>query len=115
MIEHASMSKAARVRVTARRPEVCRRPLTPRSAAPSLLHAAGRPMRRRRIPAGFHRLKWNELVSQGDFVADRHFELHPWEGPGGFLAGSFAHPVYRKGRAKTLKPITATKLNRNPV
>lgn len=51
-------------------------------------------------PAGvvmhFRRLKANELVSQGDFVADGRCGFEPWEGPGGFRADSFVKPIYRK-------------------
>ena len=39
---------------------------------------------RTRVPERFRRLKRNELVCQGDFVADGHKGLEPWEGPGGF-------------------------------
>jgi len=50
----------------------------------------------------FRRLKWNELVRQGDFVEDGHQGFEPWEGPGGFQADSFIKPIYR--RAKTVRP-----------
>jgi len=44
----------------------------------------------------FRRLRWNELVTRGDWVVDeqRGFEL--WEGPGGFHADAFVNPIYRK-------------------
>ena len=58
------------------------------------------------IPKHFRRLKWNEVVSRGDFVADelRGFEL--WEGPGGFRANAFLKPIYRRHeiRSTTKKP-----------
>jgi hypothetical protein len=42
------------------------------------------------------RLKWNELVSRGDFVMDEHRDFEPWEGPSGFRADAFLKPIYRK-------------------
>jgi hypothetical protein len=50
------------------------------------------------VPAGFRRLRWDELVLGGDFVmdAERGFEL--WEGPGGFRADMFVKPIYRRGK-----------------
>ena len=47
------------------------------------------------IPKGFRRLKWDEMVSVGDFVADEHRGLEPWAGPSGFRADSFEKPIYR--------------------
>ena len=47
-------------------------------------------------PEGFRRLKGNELVCHGDFVAHEHRGLEPWEGPGGFQADSFVKPIYRR-------------------
>jgi len=51
------------------------------------------------IPEGFRRLKWDELVCDGDFVADEHRLLEPWEGPSGFRADAFLKPIYRTTRA----------------
>jgi hypothetical protein len=48
------------------------------------------------VPERLRRLKWNELVSRGDFVADEHQGFEPWEGPGGFRADSFVKPIYRR-------------------
>ena len=48
------------------------------------------------VPEPFRRLKWNEVVWSGDFVADERLEFELWEGPGVFRAGSFARPIYRK-------------------
>jgi|GEM_PF-3477583 len=48
------------------------------------------------VPEGFRRLKWNEQVWTGDFVVDEQLGPQLWEGPGGFRAGSFARPIYRK-------------------
>lgn len=42
----------------------------------------------------FRRLKWNELVRQGDFVANGDRRLEPWEGPNGFQAGAYVKPIY---------------------
>jgi hypothetical protein len=44
----------------------------------------------------FRRLKMNELVGRGDFVADPHLGFKPWEGPTGFRADSFVKPIYRR-------------------
>jgi hypothetical protein len=44
----------------------------------------------------FRRLKWNELVSQGDYVANGRHGFTLWEGPGGFRAHSFVKPIYRR-------------------
>jgi len=48
--------------------------------------------------SGFRRLKWSELVTAGDYVKAESLEFQPWEGPGGFRAGSFTRPVYRMKR-----------------
>jgi len=34
------------------------------------------------VPERFRRLKWNEAVWSGDFVADERLGLQLWEGPG---------------------------------
>ena len=49
----------------------------------------------------FRRLKWNELVSHGDFISDGNRGFEPWDGPTGFRADAFVKPIYRreKGRA----------------
>jgi hypothetical protein len=44
----------------------------------------------------FRRLKMNELVARGDFVADPQLGFKPWEGPTGFRADSFVKPIYRR-------------------
>lgn len=59
------------------------------------------------IPKRFRRLKWNELVSHGDFVADEHRGFEPWEGPGGFRADAFVKPIYRR---QERRPTGAKKL-----
>jgi hypothetical protein len=51
------------------------------------------------IPKGFRRLKWNEVVSRGDFVVGDDLEFEPWEGPRGFQADSFLKPIYRAAKA----------------
>jgi hypothetical protein len=54
----------------------------------------------------FRRLKWNELVSSGDFVPNLEAGVEPWEGPSGFQAGSFLKPIYRQEKtAKATSPI----------
>jgi len=60
------------------------------------------------VPKCFRRLKWNEVVSRGDFVADEHQRLEPWEGPGGFRANAFLKPIYRRHEISS----TATKKTR---
>jgi hypothetical protein len=44
----------------------------------------------------FWRLKANEVVWSGDFVADERLGFELWEASGVFRAGSFARPIYRK-------------------
>ena len=44
----------------------------------------------------FRRLRADELVGQGDFIADGKRGFKPWEGPGGFRADAFVKPIYRK-------------------
>ena len=48
------------------------------------------------VPERFRRLKWNEVVWPGDFVADERLGFELWEASGVFRAGSFARPIYRK-------------------
>jgi hypothetical protein len=43
----------------------------------------------------FRQLKFNELVSVGDYVVGKDNEFEPWDGPRGFQAGSFVQPIYR--------------------
>ena len=52
----------------------------------------------------FRRLKWNELVSRGDFVMDEHQDFEPWEGPTGFQADSFLKPIYRRRKHRLNEP-----------
>jgi hypothetical protein len=40
------------------------------------------------VPERFRRLKRNEVVWSGDFVADERLEFEVWEAPGVFRAGS---------------------------
>jgi|ERR1017187_6220120 hypothetical protein len=63
------------------------------------------------VPKRFRRLKWNELVSHGDFVADEHRRLESWEGPGGFRADAFVKPIYRRKETERLG-LTATRKSR---
>ena len=44
----------------------------------------------------FRRLKWNELVCHGDYVANEGRNLEPWEGPNGFRADAYVKPIYRR-------------------
>jgi len=54
-------------------------------------------------PKRFRRLKWNELVTQGDFVSDGHRGFELWEGPTGFRADAFVKPIYRPDRRRLAK------------
>jgi hypothetical protein len=56
------------------------------------------------IPNEFRRLKPNEQVSVGDYVANGHQGFELWEGPGGFRAGSFVKPIYRRTTVVRLQP-----------
>lgn len=47
-------------------------------------------------PKQYRCLKWNELVSHGDFTKDEHRGFEPWEGPTGFRADAFVKPIYRR-------------------
>ena len=49
-------------------------------------------------PKHLRRLKWNELVTRGDFVANGGKGFQPWEGPAGFRADAFVKPIYRRSR-----------------
>jgi hypothetical protein len=55
-------------------------------------------------PKGFRRLKFNELVSVGDYVEDESSGLQLWDGPRGFQAGSFVKPIYRPQRKRSVAP-----------
>ena len=52
------------------------------------------------VPMRFRRLKWNEVVSRGDFVAAEHRGFEPWEGPGGFRADAFVKTIYRRYKSR---------------
>jgi hypothetical protein len=56
------------------------------------------------VPKGMRRLKWNELVHVGDFVADERRGIETWEGPSGFRADSFEKAIYRQN--ESLAPAT---------
>jgi hypothetical protein len=47
-------------------------------------------------PPGFRRLQKDEIAQRGDFVMNNLQEVDSWEGPGGFRAGSFVMPIYRR-------------------
>lgn len=53
------------------------------------------------LPKRFRRLKSNELVSLGDFVADEQRGFEPWEGPRGFRADAFVQPIYRQDESRS--------------
>ena len=71
---------------------------TQRMGEPEALPGAG-------VPERFRRLKWNEVVCRGDFVADERLGLEPWEGPSGFRADAFVKTIYRPVHGRS----TATK------
>ncbi len=56
------------------------------------------------IPKGFRRLKWNEMVNRGDFVANPNRRLEKLDGLTGFRAGSFVQPIYRATKGRRLQP-----------
>jgi hypothetical protein len=60
-------------------------------------------------PKRFRRLKWNELVTQGDFVSDGHHGFQPWEGPTGFRADAFVKPIYRRDRRRMARKTAMTR------
>jgi hypothetical protein len=74
---------------------------TQRMGEPEALPGAG-------VPERFRRLKWNEVVCRGDFVAGEHRAFEPWEGPGGFRADTFVKPIYRRKETGRFRP-TATR------
>src|SRR6266478_8306088 len=45
------------------------------------------------VPERFRRLKRNEVVWSGEFVADERLGFELWEAPDVFRAGSFARPI----------------------
>jgi hypothetical protein len=51
------------------------------------------------IPKRLRRLKRNELVTRGDFVADERRGFEAWDGPSGFRADSFVKPIFRRDRS----------------
>jgi len=63
----------------------------------------------------FRRLKRNEVVGHGDFVADERLGLQPWEGPGGFRADAFVRPIYRRKETERLRPTATPKSKRQAV
>jgi len=53
-------------------------------------------------PKRFRRLKWNELVTHGDFVSDGHQGFELWDGPTGFRADAFVKPIYRREKSRLI-------------
>jgi hypothetical protein len=66
------------------------------------------------VPERFRRLKWDEVVWLGDFVADERLGLQPWEGPGGFRAGSFARPIYQREETERFRATSTKKPKQKP-
>ena len=54
------------------------------------------------LPQRLRRLKWNELVSHGDFIADGHRGFELWDGPTGFRADAFVKPIYRRDKSRAV-------------
>jgi len=65
------------------------------------------------LAAGFRRLEGGELVRHVDYVANERLGLQPRERPGGFRAGSFARPIYRKEATARLRPTSTRKPKQN--
>jgi len=61
------------------------------------------------VPKRFRRLKRNELVTRGDFVADEQRGFEPWEGPSGFRADAFVKSVYRRHRSRSRATLNPTR------
>ena len=61
------------------------------------------------VPERFRRLKRNEVVWSGDFVADERLGFELWEAPGVFRAGSFARPIYQKEETERFRPTSTRK------
>ena len=57
----------------------------------------------------FRRLKRNEVVWSGDFVADERLGFELWEAPDVFRAGSFARPIYQKEETERFRPTSTRK------
>src|SRR5271165_1691290 len=61
------------------------------------------------VPERFRRLKRNEVVWSGDFVADERLGFELWEAPDVFRADSFARPIYQKEETERFRPTSARK------
>ncbi|MGD0253118.1 MAG: hypothetical protein ABSC01_10535 [Verrucomicrobiota bacterium] len=79
---------------------------TQRTGEPEAFPGAG-------VPERFRRLKWNEVVCHGDFVANERLGLEPWEGPGGFQAATFVKPIYRRKETGRFRPTATRKSKQN--
>jgi hypothetical protein len=86
----------------------CERVVNP-IAAPTLQTGGPEALPGAGIPEHFRRLKWNEVVRHGDFVADERLGLEPWEGPGGFQADTFLKPIYRRKMTGKFQPAATRK------
>ena len=67
------------------------------------------------VPERFRRLKWNEVVRHGDFIADEHLGLELWEGPGGFQADTFVKTIYRREETGRIQPTATRKSKRTQI
>lgn len=65
------------------------------------------------VPGRFRRLKWNEAVSAGNFVVNGSLGLQPWQGPGGFRAGSSARRIYLREEPERFRPAATRAARRN--
>ena len=65
------------------------------------------------VPKRFRRLKWNEVVWPGDFVADKRLGLQPWEGPGGFRVDAFVRPIYQREETARFRTTPTRKPKQN--
>lgn len=80
---------------------------TPPTGEPEALPRAG-------VLKRLRRLKWNEVVFRGDFVASEHRGFEPWEGPGGFRADTFVKPIYRLYESRSTATRKSKRNTSNP-
>ena len=48
------------------------------------------------IPQRLRRLRWDEVVGRGDFVANERRGFDLWDGPTGFRADAYVRQIYRR-------------------
>ena len=65
------------------------------------------------VPERFRRLKRNEVVWSGDFVADERLGFELWERRTYSEPGSFARPIYRKEETERFRSTSTRKPKQN--